>query len=88
MCARVRLTTDYSELRIKFWVDIDRPAPNLKPSYNIAPTQDLTVLRFDPKTKKIFLPAAQVDVTPAADANSRPKRTVREGSFAVLVVGR
>jgi putative SOS response-associated peptidase YedK len=46
MCARVRLTTDYSELKIKFWANAHRPAPNLRPSYNIAPTQDLTVVRF------------------------------------------
>lgn len=45
-------------------------------------------MAFDIKTKKIFLPAAQVDVIPAADANSRPKRSIREGSFAVLVVGK
>jgi DNA-binding beta-propeller fold protein YncE len=45
-------------------------------------------LAFDTKTKKIFLPAAQVDVIPAADANSRPKRSVREGSFEVMVVGK
>jgi len=45
-------------------------------------------LAFDAKTKKIFLPAAQVDVLPAADANSRPKRSVREGSFVVLVAAK
>jgi putative SOS response-associated peptidase YedK len=44
MCARVRLVTDYSELKIKFWVRTDAPAPNIRPSWNIAPTQDLTVL--------------------------------------------
>ena len=46
MCARVRLSTDYSELKIKFWANLDRPAPNLRPSWNIAPTQDLTVVRL------------------------------------------
>ena len=65
MCARVRLTTDYSELRIKFWVDIDRPAPNLRPSYNIAPTQDLTVLRFDRHTKKRFISALRWGLVPS-----------------------
>ena len=47
MCARVRLVTDYSELKIKFWVNAHAPAPNLRASWNIAPTQDLTVLLFD-----------------------------------------
>ena len=45
-------------------------------------------LAFDGKTKKIFLPAAQIDETPADTAGGRPRRTVRDGSFAVLVVSR
>jgi YVTN family beta-propeller protein len=45
-------------------------------------------LAFDDKTKKIFLPAAQMDETPADTAGGRPKRTVRDGSFAVLVVSK
>jgi YVTN family beta-propeller protein len=45
-------------------------------------------MAFDAKTKKIFLPAAQVDVTPAATEGGKPKRTVREGSFAVLIVSK
>jgi putative SOS response-associated peptidase YedK len=47
MCARVRLATDYSELKIKFWANLHRSAPNLRPSWNIAPTQELAVVRFE-----------------------------------------
>ena len=50
MCARVRLVTDYSELKIKFWVRTNAPAPNIRPSWNIAPTQDLTTLALDRET--------------------------------------
>ena len=51
------------------------------------PTQkSAKTMAFDTKTQKIFLPAAQVDMTPAADPNGRPKRSIREGSFAVLVL--
>jgi hypothetical protein len=32
--------------------------------------------------------AAQVDAIPITDENSRPRRSVREGTFAVLVVGK
>src|ERR1700687_4447257 len=39
---------------------------------------------FDPKTKKIFLPAAEYDETPAAEGK-RPTRTMKPGSFVVLV---
>ena len=45
-------------------------------------------MAFDEKTRHIYLPAATVVVTPAADATSRPKRAITEGTFAVLVVGR
>jgi DNA-binding beta-propeller fold protein YncE len=45
-------------------------------------------MAFDPKTKKIFLPAAEYDETPAKDPGKRPTRTVRPGSFVVLVVGK
>jgi YVTN family beta-propeller protein len=45
-------------------------------------------MAFDSKTRQVYLPAATVVVTPAADANSKPKRSVTAGTFAVLVVGK
>jgi DNA-binding beta-propeller fold protein YncE len=45
-------------------------------------------MAFDPKTKKIFLSAAEYDVTPNADPSKRPQRTVKPGSFVVLVFGK
>src|SRR5438067_353830 len=44
-------------------------------------------MAFDPKTKKIFLPAAEYQETPATDPSKRPQRTVKPGTFVVLVVG-
>src|SRR3989440_8640458 len=44
-------------------------------------------MAFDPKTKKIFLPAAEYQETPATDPTKRPTRTVKPGSFVVIVVG-
>lgn len=43
-------------------------------------------MAFDPKTKKIFLSAAEYSETPATDPANRPRRTVKPGSFVVLVV--
>ncbi|MCU1272692.1 MAG: hypothetical protein JWO48_123 [Bryobacterales bacterium] len=43
-------------------------------------------MAFDPKTKKIFLSAAEYLETPATDPSKRPQRTVKPGSFVVLVV--
>src|SRR5204863_1444119 len=45
-------------------------------------------MAFDPKTKKIFLPAAEYLETPPATAGGRPGRSVKPGSFVVLVVSK
>src|SRR5499426_2477602 len=45
-------------------------------------------MAFDPKTKKIFLPAAEYQETPPTEPGKRPQRSVKPGSFAVLVVGK
>jgi len=50
--------------------------------------QSAKTLAFDPETQKIFLPAAEFDVVPPAEAGGRPKRTMKPGSFVVLVVGK
>src|SRR5467141_1367383 len=44
-------------------------------------------MAFDPKTKKIFLPAAEYDETPAAEGK-RPTRTMKPGSFVFLVLAK
>jgi DNA-binding beta-propeller fold protein YncE len=49
--------------------------------------QSAKTMAFDSKTGKIFLPAATVVVTPAGDPSQKPKHTITEGTFAVLVVG-
>ncbi len=45
-------------------------------------------MAFDPKAKKTFLPAAEYTVTPNADPSKRSTRTMKEGSFVLLVVGK
>ena len=45
-------------------------------------------MAFDPKTKKIFLPAAEFSETPPAQPGGRPTRTQKPGSFVVLVVAK
>src|SRR6185436_13382150 len=42
-------------------------------------------MAFDPKTKKIFLTAAEFVETPATTPNGRPQRSVKPGTFVVLV---
>jgi DNA-binding beta-propeller fold protein YncE len=45
-------------------------------------------MAFDPKTKKIFLSAAEYIESPAIPPATRPQRSIKPGSFVVLVVGR
>ena len=45
-------------------------------------------MAFDPMTRKIFLPAAEYAETPPAQPGGRPGRTMKPGSFVVLVVGK
>jgi putative SOS response-associated peptidase YedK len=50
MCGRARLPTDYSEIKIKLKLGPRSPALNLRPSWNIAPTQDMLCVLRDPAT--------------------------------------
>ena len=45
-------------------------------------------MAFDAKTGKIFLTAAAYDEKPNTDPTKPPQRTIRPGSFVVLVVGK
>lgn len=45
-------------------------------------------MAFDPKTKKIFLSAAEIIETPPTTPGGRPQRSVKPGSFVVVVVSK
>jgi DNA-binding beta-propeller fold protein YncE len=45
-------------------------------------------MAFDPKTQKIFLSAAEFLETPPATPGGRPQRSIKPGSFVVLVVSK
>lgn len=49
MCGRARLASDYSEIRIQLRLSDLAPAPNWRPSWNIAPTQDMLTVVRDPE---------------------------------------
>jgi putative SOS response-associated peptidase YedK len=49
MCGRARLSSDVSEIKLVFSIPPDRPTPNIAPSWNVAPTDPLPVVRFDAK---------------------------------------
>ena len=49
MCGRVRLSSDVSEIKLAFSIPPHRPTPNFAPSWNVAPTDPLPVVRYDAK---------------------------------------
>ena len=50
MCGRAKLPTDYSEIKIRLRLSDAAPAPNLRPSWNIAPTDDMFCVLRDPQS--------------------------------------
>jgi putative SOS response-associated peptidase YedK len=49
VCGRARLSSDVSEIKLVFGIPPERPMPNFAPSWNVAPTDPLPVVRYDAK---------------------------------------
>jgi putative SOS response-associated peptidase YedK len=49
MCGRAKLETDVSEIKIAFRIPPEYPTPNCAPSWNVAPTDNLPIVRYDAK---------------------------------------
>jgi putative SOS response-associated peptidase YedK len=49
MCGRTRLSSDVSQIKLAFRIPPERPTPNFAASWNVAPTDPLPIVRYDPK---------------------------------------
>src|SRR2546423_3600209 len=66
----------------------EKSADNYEEAGAIKTQPSAKTMAFDPKTRKIFLTAADIIETPAATPGGRPQRSVKPGSFVVLVVSK
>ena len=63
MCGRYRRTTAEEELARRYHIPIP-PQPDLPISWNIAPSQDVLAIRYNPKTKQRSLDALRWGLIP------------------------
>ena len=49
MCGRAKLEGDVSQIKIAFRIPPEYPTPNFAPSWNVAPTDSLPIVRYNPK---------------------------------------
>jgi putative SOS response-associated peptidase YedK len=64
MCGRARLSSDVSEIEVAFRIPPERPTPNIAPSWNVAPTDPLPVVRFDAKERQRSLDVMRWGLVP------------------------
>lgn len=89
MCGRARLATDHSEIRIELRLSDLAPAPNWRPSWNIAPTQDMLAVLDEPDVGRIaramrwgLIPSWSKEAKPRyATFNARAETVERAPAF-------
>jgi putative SOS response-associated peptidase YedK len=64
MCGGVRLSSDVSEIKLVFSIPPHRPTPNIAPSWNVAPTDPLPVVRYDAKASERSLDVMRWGLVP------------------------
>ena len=64
VCGRARLSSDVSEIKLVFSIPLHRPTPNIAPSWNVAPTDALPVVRYDTRAGERSLDVMRCGLVP------------------------
>ena len=64
MCGRARLSSGVSEIKLAFSIPPERPTPNIPANWNAAPTEDLPVVRYDPRAAQRSLDVMRWGLVP------------------------
>jgi hypothetical protein len=64
VCGRVRLSSDVSDIKLVFSIPPHRPTSNTAPSWNVAPTDPLPVVRYDARAGEPSLDVMRWDLVP------------------------
>jgi putative SOS response-associated peptidase YedK len=97
MCGRAKLEGDISEIKIAFRVPPEYPTPNFAPSWNVAPTDSLPIVRYNLKAghrtldlmRWGLIPYWAKDAVvgeaagPAAPQKGTPRRSARKHRYNV-----
>jgi putative SOS response-associated peptidase YedK len=78
MCGRVRLSSDVSEIKLVFSIPPHRLTPNFPPSWNVAPTDPLPVVRYDAKANERSLDVMRWGLVPFWAEGDESGRLVRK----------
>ena len=66
----------------------EKSADEIEDAGAVKTQQSAKTMAFDPKTKKVYLPAAEYTEVPATEPGKRPTRTMKPDSFLLLVLGK
>ncbi len=90
MCGRFRLSSDVSEIKLVFSIPPHRPTPNFAPSWNLAPTDPVPLVRYDAKASERSLDVMRWGLVPfwakdikvgSSNINAKAEGTERKPAF-------